>query len=96
MESSERRLRFGLFAGNSNGDNIITVLDYNAVGSQMFQSGYLPGDHDLNGIITVLDYNPVGRNIFIATKVSWSRQVITGNIPPNSSCLTFFLEVEIM
>jgi hypothetical protein len=60
---------FGLYAGHNDGDNIITVLEYNAVGLQMFQSGYLPGDHDMSGTVTVLDYNPVGLNMFKSSQV---------------------------
>ncbi len=60
---------FGLYAGNSNGDNVINVLDYNAVGLQIFQTGYLSGDHDMNGVVNVLDYNPVGLNIFQSSQV---------------------------
>jgi hypothetical protein len=60
---------YGLYAGNSDGNTVITVLDYNAVGSQIFQSGYRQGDHDMNGIITVLDYNSVGQNIFKSSQV---------------------------
>ena len=60
---------FGMYAGNSTGDGVINVLDFNAVGAHIFQSGYLSGDHDMNGIVNVLDFNPVGQNIFQTTQV---------------------------
>jgi hypothetical protein len=61
--------KFGMFAGNNDGDNLVTVLDYNAVGLGIFTQGYLIADHDMDGLITVLDYNPVGLNIFVMANV---------------------------
>jgi hypothetical protein len=58
-----------MFAGNNDGDNVVTVLDYNAVGAGIFTSGYEVADHDMDGLITVLDYNPVGQNLFIMSNV---------------------------
>lgn len=60
---------YGMYAGDSDRNAVVSVLDYNAVGSQIFRSGYLQGDHDMNGIITVLDYNLVGLNIFKSSRV---------------------------
>lgn len=60
---------FGMYAGNNDGDNLITVLDYNAVALHLFQAGYIVCDHDLSGMITVLDYNPVGLNLFRSSQV---------------------------
>jgi hypothetical protein len=60
---------FGMYAGNSNGDNVITVADYNPVGLQLFQSGYRNGDHNLNNVVTVQDYNFVGQNLFKTSQV---------------------------
>jgi hypothetical protein len=60
---------FGMYGGENDGDKLVTVLDYNAVGAGLFTSGYLIADHDMDGILTVLDYNPVGQNLFIASNV---------------------------
>ena len=60
---------YGMYAGNSDGNNVINVFDYNAVGSSLFQSGYRKGDHNMNGIVNVFDYNPVGLNIFKTSQV---------------------------
>ena len=60
---------YGMYAGNNDGNSVVNVLDYNAVGLQVFQSGYKLADHDMNGIINVLDYNPVGLNVFKTSQV---------------------------
>jgi hypothetical protein len=61
--------KFGMFAGNNDGDNVVTVLDYNAVGAGIFTFGYMLADHDMEGLITVLDYNHVGQNLFMMSSV---------------------------
>ncbi len=61
--------KYGMYAGENDGDNLISVLDYNAVGLHIFESGYFVADHDMDGLITVLDYNPVGLNVFISSQV---------------------------
>jgi hypothetical protein len=60
---------YGMYAGNNDGNDVVNVLDYNAIAFQLFQGGYKLADHDMNGIINVLDYNPVGLNLFKASQV---------------------------
>ena len=60
---------WGMIAGNSNGNNSISVNDYNAVANNLFHTGYEAGDHNLNGSVSVTDYNFVANNLFRTSQV---------------------------
>ncbi len=48
---------FGLYAGDNNGDGIISVYDYNQYSDQTASIGYLESDCTLDGNNTVADFN---------------------------------------
>jgi len=61
--------KFGMIAGNNDGNNTVSVNDYNAVANNLFQSGYRIADHNMTGIISVTDYNSVANNLFSISQV---------------------------
>ena len=60
---------WGMIAGNGNGNNSISVSDYNAVANNLFHIGYEASDHNLNGSVSVSDYNFVSTNLFRVSQV---------------------------
>ena len=60
---------YGMYAGNNDGNNIITVSDYNAVANNLIQIGYNIADHNMNGVVTVTDYNFVANNLIKISQV---------------------------
>ena len=60
---------WGMIAGNNNGNNSVSVSDYNAVANNLFQIGYIIADHNMNGSVSVTDYNPVSNNLFKISQV---------------------------
>jgi hypothetical protein len=61
--------KYGMYAGDGDGDGTVNVLDYGMVGNYLFQTGYQPGDHDLNGKINVLDYGRTNQNLLKVSNV---------------------------
>lgn len=61
--------KYAMFAGDSDANGIINVLDYSAVGNNLFQVGYKQGDLDLNHIINILDYGMTNKNLMKFSKV---------------------------
>ena len=61
--------KYGMYAGDGDGNGIVNVLDYRTVGNSLFQTGYQPGDHDLNGRINVLDYGRTNQNLLKVSNV---------------------------
>lgn len=54
---------YGMCSGDGDFNGIVDTLDYEAVASEIFQTGYLTGDFDMNGVVNVLDYALVNKNI---------------------------------
>ena len=61
--------KWGLYAGDSDRNGTINVLDYGNVVNFLFDTGYKFGDLDLNGIINVLDYSKTNSNLFKTSQV---------------------------
>ena len=61
--------KWGLYAGDSDENGTINVLDYGNVVNNLFDTGYKLGDLDLNGVINVLDYSKTNNNMFKSTQV---------------------------
>ena len=60
---------YGMYAGDSDGNGIINILDYSLVGNNIFKSEYNNGDLDMNSIININDYNKSSENLFKCSKV---------------------------
>lgn len=60
---------YGTYSGDSDASGIINILDYQAVGNNLFQVGYKNGDLDLNKIINILDYGKTNINLLKFSKV---------------------------
>jgi hypothetical protein len=56
-------LKYGLYAGDTDANGIVNIIDYSTVGNTLYQIGYQPGDNDLNGIVNVLDYSKTSKNL---------------------------------
>ena len=61
--------KFGMLAGDADGNSIINNLDYNAVAKNIFTKNYQPGDVDMNGLVNVLDYSFINQNILNSSNV---------------------------
>jgi len=61
--------KYGMYAGDGDGNGVINFLDYEAVGNNIFRNGYQIGDIDLNGMINVLDYGKTNLNFLRNTKI---------------------------
>ncbi|MGE5435760.1 MAG: beta strand repeat-containing protein [Syntrophothermus sp.] len=60
---------FGMYAGDSDGNEIINSNDYNGVGTNLFSNGYLRFDINLSHGVTVGDFIPISGNQFLQTNV---------------------------
>ena len=63
------RGKYGMIAGDTNGDKIITVSDFNSINADILQSGYKSADQNMDGMVSDKDYNYVTSNLFEYTKV---------------------------
>ena len=61
--------KYGMIAGDNNGDKVISVSDYNLVSIDLFQTGYKLEDHNMDGTVLVTDFNYVAGNLFKFTQV---------------------------
>ena len=61
--------KWGLYAGDSDRNGTVNVLDYGNVVNFLFDTGYKSGDLDLNGVINVLDYSKTNNNLFKSSQV---------------------------
>ena len=60
---------YGMYAGDSDSNGIINILDYSIVGNNIFNHSYSSGDLDMNSIINVFDYKQSCKNIYASSKV---------------------------
>ena len=61
--------KWGMYAGDSDTNGIINVLDYGNVSNFLFDTGYRLGDLDLNGVVNVLDYSKSSSNLLKSSQV---------------------------
>ena len=61
--------KWGMYAGDSDENGTINVLDYSSVGSNIFATDYTRSDLDMNGVVNVLDYQKTYNSIFKFSKV---------------------------
>ncbi len=61
--------KYGMIAGDTNGDKVISVNDYNSISTEILQTGYKKADHNMDGKVSDKDYNYVSGNLFEYTKV---------------------------
>ncbi len=61
--------KWGLYAGDSDRNGTVNVLDYGEVVNFLLDTGYKYGDLDLNGVINVLDYSKTNSNLFKSSQV---------------------------
>ena len=61
--------KYGMIAGDTNGDKVISVSDYNLISSKLSQTGYKSADQNMDGKVSNVDFNYVEGNLFNYTKV---------------------------
>jgi hypothetical protein len=60
---------YGMYAGDSDLNKMISVLDYSVVANSIFENGYKMSDLDMNGIVNVLDYGKTHKNMLKTSQV---------------------------
>ena len=61
---------FGMYAGNSDGNSVVTNADKDPVNANMDATGYENGDTNMDGLVTSADKDYTNTNMDIATSVN--------------------------